>query len=145
MRASGIVIIGDQRGAAAADYDGDGRVDLAVSQNGAATTLWHNVGGTPGLRVVLEGSGGNPLGIGAQLQAVRGTGRGPVREVRAGSGYWSMDGAVTVLALPAGVTAVHVRWPGGTESEVLLAAGQREVRIRQNAPGIAAARAGERP
>src|SRR3970282_307448 len=49
VRASGISVLGDQRGAAAADYDGDGRVDLAVSQNGAATTLWHNVRGAEGL------------------------------------------------------------------------------------------------
>ncbi len=134
VRQSGIFVLGDQRGAAAADYDGDGRVDLAVSQNGAATTLWHNIGGAPGIRVVLEGDRGNPLAIGTQLQVVRGSARGPVREVRAGSGYWSMDGAVTVLALPGDVTAVHVRWPGGTEREVPVAAGQREVRIRQSAP-----------
>ncbi len=134
VRASGIFVMGDQRGAAAADYDGDGRVDLAVSQNGAATTLWHNVGGAPGLRVVLEGTPDNPLGIGAQLQVVRGRARGAVREVRAGSGYWSMDGAVTVLAQSGGVTAVHVRWPGGTEVDVPVAAGERELRIRQDVP-----------
>ncbi len=32
---SGIAVYGDQRGAGYADYDGDGRLDLAVSQNGA--------------------------------------------------------------------------------------------------------------
>ena len=127
---SGIEVFGDQRGAAAADYDGDGRVDLAVSQNGAATTLWHNVGAARGLRVRLDGGPANPLGIGAQLRIVAGAARGPVREVHAGSGYWSMDGAVTVLALPAGATAVWVRWPGGREETIPLAAGQREVTIR---------------
>jgi hypothetical protein len=127
---SGIEVLGDQRGAAAADYDGDGRVDLAVSQNGAATTLWHNVRATPGLRVRLDGGPLNPLGIGAQLRIVAGAARGPVREVHAGSGYWSMDGAVTVLALPAGATAVWVRWPGGREETIRLGAGQREVTIR---------------
>ena len=34
---SGIKVYGEQRGSAAGDYDGDGRVDLAVTQNGAAT------------------------------------------------------------------------------------------------------------
>ena len=127
---SGIEVLGDSRGAAAADYDGDGRVDLAVSQNGAATTLWHNVRATPGLRVRLDGGASNPLGIGAQLRVVAGAQRGPVREVHAGTGYWSMDGAVTVLALPQGATGVWVRWPGGREETIPLAAGQREIALK---------------
>ena len=48
---SGLVVYGDQRGAAYADYDGDGRLDLVVSQNGAATRLFHNQGAKTGLRV----------------------------------------------------------------------------------------------
>ncbi len=127
---SGISVLGDQRGAAAADYDGDGRVDLAVSQNGAPMTLWHNVGGAPGLRVRLEGPAANPLGIGAWIRVVRGAERGPVREVHAGSGYWSMDAATQVVALPAGATAVWVRWPDGTSETVPITAGQRELRLR---------------
>ena len=122
-------MLGDQRGAAAADYDGDGRLDLAVSQNGAATTLWHNRGATPGVRARLIGPADNPLGIGAQLRVVSGTKAGPVREIRAGSGYWSVDAPTTVLALPAGATAVSVRWPGGTTQTVPIAPNQREVVI----------------
>lgn len=129
VRESGISILGDQRGAAAADFDGDGRVDLAVSQNGAATTLWRNARGAQGLRVIVSGGPNNPVGIGAQLRIVRGTDKGPVREIHAGSGYWSMDGAATVLALPAGATGVSVRWPGGRETTTKLSVGQRELRI----------------
>ena len=128
--ASGIAVAGDQRGAAAADYDGDGRVDLAVSQNGAAMTLWHNRGAMPGVRVRLEGPASNPLGIGVQLRVVAGAVRGAAREVHAGSGYWSMDAATQVLARPVGATAVWVRWPGGAEQTVPIAAEQREVVIR---------------
>jgi hypothetical protein len=108
-------------------------VDLAVAQNGAATTLWHNVGAAPGLRVRVDAGPANPLGIGTQLRVVSGTTRGPVREVRGGGGYWSMDGAVTVMAMPAGATALWVRWPGGSEQTVPLTAGQREVKV-QRAP-----------
>ena len=129
---AGVRIFGDQRGAAAADYDGDGRLDLAVSQNGAATTLWHNVGGAPGLRVRLRESADNPLGIGTQLRVIAGDRRGAVREVHAGAGYWSMDGATTVLALPPDAQAVWVRWPGrpGREQTIPLQAGQRELFVR---------------
>ena len=55
---SGLVVYGDQRGAAYADFDHDGRLDIAVTQNGAATRLFRNRGAKPGLRVRLEGCSG---------------------------------------------------------------------------------------
>ena len=129
VRQSGVTVLGDQRGAAAADYDGDGRVDLAVSQNGAATTLWHNREGRPGIRVRLNAGRGNPLGIGARVQIAASGRRGPVRELHAGAGYWSMDAATTVLSLPPGADSLIVHWPGGREEAVPLKAGQREVTL----------------
>jgi hypothetical protein len=130
VRESGIAVLGDQRGAAAADYDGDRRPDLAVSQNGAATTLWRNRASRPGLRVRLAAGPGNPWAIGARLQVVSGGRRGPAREIRAGSGYWSMDAATTILALPHGADSLVVHWPGGREQVVPLRAGQTEVTLR---------------
>ena len=130
VRASGIEVLGDGRGAAAADYDGDGRVDLAVAQNGAATTLWHNVRASPGLRVHVDAGPANPRGIGAQLRVIAGTTRGPVREIREGSGYWSTDGAVTVMAMPVGATALWIRWPQGREQVVPIPPGARDITVR---------------
>lgn len=115
---SGIRVYGDQRGAALADVDGDGRVDLAVSQNGAATVLLMNRGATPGLRVRLEGPPGNPRAAGARLRLVYADGsRGPAREIHLGGGYWSVDGEVQVLGRAQQPTAVEVRWPDGRTSE----------------------------
>src|SRR5205814_5486469 len=65
---SGLIVYGEQRGAAAADYDGDGRRDLVISKNSAATRLSHNQGATPGLPVRLRGPAGNPTGIGAMVR-----------------------------------------------------------------------------
>ena len=127
VRASGIAILGDMRGAAASDYDGDGRVDLAVSQNGAPMTLWHNRRATPGLRVRLRGSAANPLAIGARVRVISRGAAAPVREVHAGNGSWSMDATTMVLSLPAGASAISVRWPGGVEQRVPVTAGQREL------------------
>jgi hypothetical protein len=126
---SGIAIYGDQRGAAAADYDRDGRVDLAVSQSAAETKLYHNLGAAPGLRVRLQGPPGNPDAVGAALRVRYPGGDGPLREVHAGSNYLSEDGAVAVLGLRGPASAVWVRWPGGKTSETQLQPGQRELTI----------------
>jgi enediyne biosynthesis protein E4 len=124
---SGILVYGDQRGAAYSDYDHDGRLDLAVSQNGAATRLFHNRGAKVGLRVRLRGPAANPDGIGAQVRIVYGSRMGPVREIQAGSGYWSQNGAVQVFGLSEVPTAVWVRWPGGSVTREPVPAGAREV------------------
>jgi hypothetical protein len=128
---SGIVIYGDQRGAAASDYDADGRVDLAVAQNAGETKLYHNSGAQPGLRVRLVGSAGNPHGVGAAIRLRYADGDGPLREIHAGSGYWSEDGFVAVLGMRGPPKSVWVRWPGGRQQEALVAPGQKEIVLKQ--------------
>ena len=96
--ASGIQAYGEQRGAAIGDFDNDGRVDLALSQNGARTLLYHNASAKPGLRVHLEGSLANPACYGAVLRLQFDDHQGPVRELHAGSGYRSQDSGTLVLA-----------------------------------------------
>jgi hypothetical protein len=116
-QASGLLVYGDQRGAAAADYDGDGRVDVAISQNGAATRLFRNRGARPGLGIRLEGPAGNPFAIGAQVRLRYGERWGPVREIQAGSGYWSQSSLTPLLGLSGRPVVVWVRWPDGRVSE----------------------------
>ena len=132
-RESGIRVHGDQRGAALADYDADGRIDLVVTQNGAAARLFRNEGAAPGLRVRLAGPAANPYAIGAVLRVEYAEGPGPAREVRAGSGHWSQDDPVQVLGLRGRPRALVVRWPGGRETRHELAGGAGEVVVR--APG----------
>lgn len=127
---SGISVFGDQRGAALADYNRDGRVDLAVSQNGGETKLYRNDRGIPGIRVRLLGPPGNPHGVGAVVRLRYADGLGPAREIHAGSGYWSQDGAVQVMGRGRSPTGVWVRWPGGNVTETPVVAGTREITIR---------------
>jgi hypothetical protein len=126
---SGVMIYGEQRGAALCDYDGDGRVDLAVSQNGAETKLYRNAAAKTGLRVRLAGPPGNPVGVGAVLRLSSDGKAGPAREIHAGSGYWSQDTAVQVLAAPPARTQLQVRWPGGREIRTDLPAGMKEATV----------------
>jgi hypothetical protein len=125
---SGVKVYGEQRGAALCDYDGDGRVDLAVTQNSAQTKLFRNARGNPGLRVRLRGPAGNPTGVGATVQLKFGERTGPAREVHAGSGYWSQDSPVLVLGHGQETPGeVRVRWPGGKLTHVQVVRGSREV------------------
>jgi hypothetical protein len=129
---SGIEIYGEQRGAAACDFDGDGRIDLAVTQNASQTKLYRNTKAKPGLRVRLQGTSGNPQALGAVVRLRSSERAGPAQEIHAGSGYWSQDGAVQVLArLPGGQTevSIEVRWPGGKVTTHTVRAEASEVTI----------------
>src|SRR5207247_1144120 len=127
---SGIKVYGEQRGAAVADFDHDGRADLVVTQNGAATKLFRNSGARPGLRVRLAGPPGNPDGVGAVLRLKFARGWGPARELQAGSGYWSQDSPCTVLATPETPEAVQVSWPGGRRTEQAIRDHSGEIQVQ---------------
>ena len=129
---SGLTIYGEQRGCALCDYDGDGRVDLVVTQNGAATKLYRNAGARPGLRVRLKGPPGNPNGVGAAIRLLAGARPGPLREIHAGAGYWSQDSVVQVMSSAEPATALWVRWPGGKTTQADLPKGAREVAVDQS-------------
>jgi hypothetical protein len=70
---------------------------LCVAQNRSATVL-RNARARPYLRVRLKGPPQNESGIGAVLR-LEFAHTGPARKC-AGSGYWSQDSAVQVLAMP---------------------------------------------
>lgn len=127
---SGVVVRGDQRGSAVADFDGDGRPDLAVAQNGGPTTLWRNVTGAPGLRVRLLGAPGNPRGVGAVLRLEGDGWAGPARAVSAGTGHWSTDGSSIVLARPDQARTLVVRWSDGKESRIALGTADSDLVVR---------------
>ena len=127
---SGIKVYGEQRGAALADFNHDGRIDLLVSQNAAPTKLYQNVLARPGLRVRLVGPANNPDAVGAVLRFRYGQEWGAAHEVHAGSGYWSQDSATLVLGLARTPQALQVRWPGGKISESPVSNDVLEITIR---------------
>ncbi|MBI4658632.1 MAG: VCBS repeat-containing protein [Verrucomicrobia bacterium] len=126
---SGVKVYGEQRGCALADFDRDGRVDLVVTQNGNATKLYRNLRAWPGLRIRLKGPDGNPNAVGAILRLAAGNRKGPAREIHAGSGYWSQDSSVQVMASSEVATRLEVRWPGGKLVSCEISSDARELSV----------------
>jgi Na+-translocating ferredoxin:NAD+ oxidoreductase RnfD subunit len=99
------------RGVAAADYDNDGRVDVAVNTIGGKLLLLHNTGPTGNWLTVNV----QPFSPGAVVTVVDSTGKRHVREVQAGSSYLSSEDPRVHFGLgKATVRSLSVRLPDGT-------------------------------
>jgi hypothetical protein len=104
-------------------------MDLAVTQNGAATRLFHNKTSPPGLRVELKGPPQNPQGIGSAVRWHQGGRWSGVQEVQGGGGYWSQNAAALLFATQNGAGELEVRWPGGRVSRAQVPAGARQITV----------------
>ena len=97
---SGILVYGEQRGSAFADYNNDKKVDLIVSQNGAQTMLFKNKLSKPGLSGRSCTGQRKSLAFGSSVQIEYSDGsKGPKREIRSGAGYLSQDSPVQILGV----------------------------------------------
>lgn len=128
---SGIRLEGEQRGVASADFDQDGRVDLAVAQWNGPTALFRNIYPEQGYRIELQGIDSNLFGIGSRLRLRDVEGHlGPSRIVASGSGYWSQDSPVVVLGSQSEVEGVQVTWPDGQTTFQTVGEG-RVIRVKR--------------
>ena len=104
------------RGAAYADYDGDGDLDILVTSNDGPARLLRNDGGNANgyLRVRLQGSRSNRDGLGARLTLTSASGR-QVQMVRGGSSYCSQSETVATFGLGGDqrVDSLEILWPSG--------------------------------
>jgi enediyne biosynthesis protein E4 len=99
------------RGLAAADYDNDGRVDIAINSIGGPLLLLHNTSDAGHwLEVDVR-----PFSPGAVVTAVLADGKRLTREVQAGSSYLSSEDPRVHFGLGAANTIkeLTVRYPGG--------------------------------
>lgn len=125
---SDVTVYGEQRGAALADFDRDGKVDLAVTQYAADSRLFHNRSDERGIVISLAGPPANESGIGSAVRLVYEDGtKGPLRSILAGSGYWSQNSAVQVLGFSKEPVAAEVTWHTGDVQVVDISEGQTEV------------------
>jgi Na+-translocating ferredoxin:NAD+ oxidoreductase RnfD subunit len=116
------------RGVAAADYDNDGRVDLAVNSVGGPLLLLHNTTrGGHWLEVAVE-----PFAPGARVTAVLPDGRRITRDVQAGSSYLSSEDPRVHFGLGRATTVKRliVRFPDGHVSRLSDVRADRIVTVR---------------
>jgi hypothetical protein len=112
---AGVADGGNGFGATWGDYDGDGDLDLYVSNYGSANLLYQNQGnGNHWLQVELEGTVSNRDGIGVKLFATVGTDQLRL-DVDGGSGYFSQPSLPVEFGLgsAAVVDELRVEWPSG--------------------------------
>jgi len=125
------------RSSAVADYDRDGRLDLAIGQLNSEFVLLHNVSQQvemKSLRIELVGVRCNRDAIGAVVE-VSVQKRRLTRFRTAATGYLSCDDASLTIGMGKTTTPaeVVVRWPGGkNETFRSLQADQRHVLIEGN-------------
>jgi enediyne biosynthesis protein E4 len=132
------------RGAAYADIDNDGALDLLLTTNGGPAYLFHNTGATNhSLRVKLVGTKSNRDGIGAvvRVTAERDKPNPQWQMLRSGSSYLSQSELVLTFGLGSRTQAdvLEIQWPSGQVDKLANVPGDQTVTV-QEAKGIVAAR-----
>jgi enediyne biosynthesis protein E4 len=115
------------RGAAYADINNDGALDVLMTTNGGRAYLYRNEGTTHhGLRIKLVGTKSNRDGIGAVIRLVSGEVK-QSKMVRSGSSYLSQSELVATFGLGQRdkADAIEIQWPSGqTDKLTNINAGQ---------------------
>jgi hypothetical protein len=131
---SGIRIYGEQRGAAFSDINKNGKIDLAVSQNGAETRLFMNNTESPGYSITLRGPSKNRNAIGSSIRLVYDNDeKGPRRYIKSGTGYWSQDSFTQILGAGRNdIMGVEVNWFDGNRDFTEFTSGYDEHTIEHS-------------
>lgn len=123
------------RGAAFADFDNDGKVDVVVTAIGSEARLLRNVTSTPNHWIAfrLRGRKSNRDGIGARVRVSLADGRSLFNHVTTSVGYASSSELVVRFGLGRETSAreVEITWPGGAVQKLNGVAGDRIVEVRE--------------
>jgi hypothetical protein len=131
---AGLTLNKAHRGAAFADFNGDGRIDAVVSALGEPAELWENVspGGQHWIELRLVGTRANRDGIAAQVRV--GT---QYAEMTTTVGYASSADVPLHFGLDAlsTVPRIEIRWPGGTLQTLTNVKADQVVEVREPVAG----------
>ena len=122
------------RGAAYADFNGDGALDVLVSTNHGPAYLFRN--DTPGrgnwLRLKLVGSKSNKSALGAVVHVQAAGGR-QTQTVHSGSSYCSASDLALTFGLGADQAAasIDIEWPSGTKQHLTNVKGAQSLTIQE--------------
>ena len=126
------IILSHPRAVVPFDFDGDGAVDLLITQAGGPPVLLRNIGGNKNhwLEISLRGTNDNKSGIGTKVEVFAGAlhqkfevigasgylGQGPA-EIHAGLGAENQADVVRML-WPMGVLQDEINVAGGARKEI---------------------------
>jgi hypothetical protein len=123
------------RGAAYADIDNDGDLDLLFTTNGGPAQLFRNdLKSGHSLRVKLQGTKSNRDGIGAIVRVQSG-GNNQWLMMRSGSSYLSQSELVLTFGLANSTKAdrVEIEWPSGQRDSLSNIAADQIITVQEGA------------
>jgi len=122
------------RGAAVADLNGDGKLDIVVAALSAPAEIWINdsQGKSHWLELSLQGTKSNRDGIGARIKLTAG-GKIQVNHMTTASGYASSSAGPVHFGLGDVRVAdeVEIRWPSGTIQTLKNVAADQVVQVKE--------------
>ncbi|HEV7520695.1 MAG TPA: CRTAC1 family protein [Candidatus Angelobacter sp.] len=122
------------RGAAYADIDNDGDLDLLITTNAGPALLFRNDGGNRNhvLRVKLRGTSSNRDGIGAVVR-IEYDGEKQWQMLRSGSSYLSQSELVLTFGLgqKIAVASVQITWPSGKIDQLTNVAADQTITVEE--------------